>query len=77
MYEGMPLMLIMDGRIQADSVARAGQTCEWLRALLEARGLSPRRVYLAALDTQGHITLQLKRGGILKFQAVAPGKVGW
>ena len=76
-YEGMPLMLIMDGRVQPGSVARAGQTEEWLTSLLAARGLRSSQVYLAALDTQGCMTLQLRRGGTLKFQAVTPGKVAW
>ena len=76
-YEGMPLMLILDGRIQADSLARAGQDENWLKRLLQSRGLAPRDVYLAALDTQGHMTLQLRRGGICKFQACGPEEVGW
>ena len=76
-YEGMPLMLILDGRIQADSLARAGRDENWLKRLLQSRGLAPRGVYLAALDTQGQMTLQLRRGGICKFQACGPEEVGW
>ena len=76
-YEGMPLMLILDGRIQADSLARAGRDENWLKRLLQSRGLAPRGVYLAALDTQGQMTLQLRRGGICKFQACGTEEVGW
>ena len=76
-YEGMPLMLVMDGRVQRDNLARAGRDEAWLRVLLQARGLTPRRIYLAALDTQGQVTLQLKRGGIMKFQAFGPEGVTW
>lgn len=76
-YEGLPLMLIMDGKIQSNNLAQSGQSKKWLEQLLSDRGLSPDRVYLAALDTQGSMTLQIKNGGILRFQAVDPGKVVW
>ena len=76
-YEGMPLMLILDGQVQRDSLARAGRDEVWLGQLLETRGLRPGRVYLAVLDTRGRATLQLKRGGTLSFQAVPPEEVRW
>ena len=76
-YEGLPLMLIMDGKIQPNNLTQSGQTGEWLKQLLADRGLSAEHVYLAALDTQGRMTLQVKNGGILRFQAIDPGKVVW
>ena len=76
-YEGLPLMLILDGRVQKANLARSGRDDTWLEGLLSDRGLTIDRVYLAALDTGGQLTLQLKRGGVLKIQAMEPGKVGW
>ena len=76
-YEGMPLMLVLDGRVQRDNLRLSGQDEAWLRRLLADRGLSPEGVYLASLDTQGQLTLQLKGGGTLKIAAMEPGKVAW
>ena len=76
-YEGMPLMLVMDGHLQPANLARSGQGEPWLRRLLSDRGLGYGQVYLASLNTAGEMTLQLKRGGILRFQAMDPGKVAW
>ena len=76
-YEGMPLMLILDGRVQRANLARSGRDPAWLEGLLGDRGLRPAQVFLAALDTSGQLTLQLKRGGRLRFQAMDAAKVGW
>lgn len=76
-YEGQPLMLILDGRVQPANLERSGQSADWLKRLLGERGFRPEQVYLAALDTQGRLKLQLKRGGTLKIQAIEPEKVGW
>lgn len=76
-YEGLPLMLIMDGKIQPHNLQQSRLSAPWLEELLAERGLAPERVYLAALDTQGRMTLQIKSGGTMRFQAVDPGKVGW
>ena len=76
-YEGLPLMLILDGRVQSANLERSGRDAAWLQRLLSDRGLSPEKVYLAALDTAGNLTLQLKRGGVLRFRAMEAGSVKW
>ena len=76
-YEGLPLTLIMDGRVQPHNLIQSGQSRAWLDGLLAARGLSAKGVYLALLDTQGRMTLQLKGGALLRFRALDAGKVGW
>ena len=76
-YEGLPLALIADGRVQPANLQRTGKGREWLDGLLESRGLTAEKVFLASLDTQGRMTLQLRGGGVLRFQAVDPGKVAW
>ena len=76
-YEGLPLMLIMDGRVQPHNLARSGQDGAWLEGLLAARGLRAADVYLASLDTRGGLTLQKMDGQILKFAALEPGKAVW
>ena len=76
-YEGLPLMLVMDGRAQPGNLAMAGRGAAWLDTVLTARGLRAGDVYLAALDTQGRLTLQLRGGGLLRFQAMAAEEVKW
>lgn len=76
-YEGLPLALIMDGKPQERNISQSGRDAAWLDRLLADRGLRADAVYLALLDTQGRMTLQLKGGGLLRFQAVDAGKVAW
>ena len=76
-YEGLPLMLVIDGRVQRANLARSGRDEAWLQSALAARGLSPERVLLAALDTGGQMSVQLKGGGRMKFAAIAPERVVW
>ena len=76
-YEGMPLMLILDGRVQRNNLQRSGQDEAWLDRLLEDRGLKASQIYLGVLDTGGRLMLQLKRGGTLNIAALAPERVAW
>jgi len=76
-YEGMPLMLILDGRVQRTNLQRSGQDEAWLDRLLEDRGLKASQIYLGVLDTGGRLMLQLKRGGTLNIAALAPERVAW
>ncbi|MBE5772676.1 MAG: DUF421 domain-containing protein [Clostridiales bacterium] len=76
-YEGLPLMLVTDGKIQPGNLARSGQDEAWLRNLLSSEGHRPEDIYLAVLDTQGVLTLQLRRGDTVRIQAMDPSKVVW
>ena len=74
---GMPLMLILNGRVQPANLKRSGRDEAWLSALLTERGLTPEQVLLASLDTGGGLSLQLRRGASLKLRAMAPEEVRW
>ena len=76
-YEGMPMILIMDGRIQPDNLKQSGHDEKWLAAQLSRHGLSAGGVYLASLSTKGEMLLQLRGGGVQTFAAQDPAKVGW
>ena len=76
-YEGLPLPLIMDGRVQGNNLKQVGEDEEWLAALLKRRGLRAQDVYLACLDTQGSLYLQTEAGERMRLRALDPGKVGW
>lgn len=76
-YEGLPMILVMDGRVQPHNLKQAGEDERWLRGKLEEQGLSIPEAYLASLDTQGRMTVQRRNGGVQRFQAVDPAKVVW
>ncbi len=60
-YEGLPLDLIVDGRINQENLALAGLDEAWLRGQLAGFGLSgPEAVFFASLDAQGHLYLAKK-----------------
>lgn len=55
-YEGLPLNLIVDGRVVRESLALAGLDKNWLREQLIRHGLTgPEEVFFASLDTEGHL----------------------
>ena len=76
-YEGLPLPLIMDGRVQANNLKQVGEDEAWLTALLARHGLQTGEVYLACLDTHGSLALQTRAGERMRLNAIDPGKVGW
>ena len=76
-YEGLPMALIAGGRVQPANLRMTGRDRAWLEGLLAGRGLGVRDVFLASLDTQGRMTLQLTGGGLVRFQALKPEEVVW
>ena len=76
-YEGLPMILIMDGRVQQHNLSQSGLDMPWLESVLKGRQLSTGDVYLASLDTQGRMMLQRRSGGVEFFQALDAGKVAW
>ena len=75
--KGLPLPLIMDGRVQRNNLKQSGQDEAWLAALLKRRGLRVEDIYLGCLDTRGSLSLQTTRGERLRLAALDPGKVDW
>lgn len=76
-YEGLPMILIMDGRIQENNLNSAQLDQKWLSAQLAGRALAPEGVFLCVLDTQGRLSVQEKSGNLHQFQAIAPSEVKW
>lgn len=76
-YEGLPMILIMDGRLQEKNLRTTGKSEAWLNGLLSGRALSAESVYLAALDTQGRLTLQMRDDTLIAFQAMPAQEVTW
>lgn len=60
-YEGLPLVLIMDGQVMSSELRKSQLTEAWLRTELEKRGIKgPSEVLIASLNTQGELFLQPK-----------------
>lgn len=59
-YEGLPYTLIMDGHIQHKNLAKAGVDINWLLQQLEIRGLKPKDVFFAYLDSQRNLQIEEK-----------------
>jgi uncharacterized membrane protein YcaP (DUF421 family) len=59
-YEGLPYALIMDGHIQHKNLTKAGFDINWLMQQLEFRGLKPRDVFFAYLDSQKNLQIEVK-----------------
>ena len=76
-YEGLPLALITGGRVQPGNLGMTGRDRRWLEALLTARGLAPKQVFLASQDTHGRMTLQLNGGELMRFSAMDESEVCW
>lgn len=76
-YEGMPLVLIMDGRIQPDNLRATGKDEAWLNRLLKARSLTVETVFFSSLNTEGKMLIQPMTGEIEMLRAMNEGEVGW
>ncbi len=76
-YEGLPLTLIMDGRIQENNLRAAGRDARWLKDILKNRGIACANVYLLSLDTVGQMHIQLCDQTVIRFEAMQPQQVIW
>lgn len=78
--EGVPLTLILDGRIQEGHLALCGKDVVWLMEQLQKAGVQHEEaVLLASLDTRGKLYVQLKNDAenAMLFQALDAKEVSW
>jgi len=77
-YEGLPMVLVMDGHIQPHNLMQSGLDKAWLVSTLQNAETTVEKTYLASLDTQGRLLVQKKGGGMRVIEnAIDPQKVGW
>lgn len=76
-YEGMPMILIMDGRLQRHNLRSARLDEKWLDDTLAARGMKGKDVFLCVIDTQGRMAVQDRQGKISQFEAMKAEEVKW
>lgn len=77
--EGLPLPLILDGKVQEDNLTRGHLTKAWLAGQLRALGYeSEAKVLFACLNTRGTLLVQGKgRENVHLVEAIAPEKAVW
>ena len=71
-YEGLPMILVMDSRIQTHNLAQTGRDEGWLRNVVNVEN-----TYLASLSTQGKMLVQDRGGRVSAFEAMKPEEVVW
>ena len=79
-YEGIPMTLVVDGRVQAEHLKKCGLTAGWLLNRLRPLGYERvESVLLASLDTQGRLFVQGKgeQGKMHLVQALEKKAAGW
>lgn len=55
-YEGLPIPLIMDGKVQDQNLEMIGKTRFWLRAQIRQNGVSDfREIFLCSIDHKGRL----------------------
>jgi len=60
-YEGLPVPLIMDGRVQDENLEKIGQTRFWLKRELQQRGIKDAKdVFLCTIDHRGKLFIDKK-----------------
>ena len=77
-YENLPLHLVMDGKLQKDSMNNAQLTESWLETELSRFGGTFAGTYFCSLDTDGVLCVQKKEEKRLHFaRALRPEQVKW
>lgn len=56
-YEGLPTVLVMDGDVMKENLSKVNLDEEWLKEKLAEKGLHPKKVLLATLNTRGQLMI--------------------
>ena len=77
-YENLPLPLVLDGKVQEDSLRAARRSAKWLQSELSRFSVDVPGTYLCLLGTDGVLCVQKKGEGRLHFaRSLQPGQVNW
>ena len=79
-YDGIPLTLILDGKLQDRPIRISGLDTGWLMRILQGQGIERASdVLIAALDTQGKLLVQEKgdQGRLISLQVLEASEVKW
>ena len=75
--EGLPLLLILDGRVQPHNLGMSGKDEEWLSALLGRYGIAASGVLIASLSRSGTLHVQDMADTIFEIHALKQEEVCW
>lgn len=60
-YEGLPINIIIDGKINKDALTKENIEIEWIKNELSKRGIDNiRKVFFASIDSEGNLFVQKK-----------------
>lgn len=76
-YEGLPMVLVVNGQIQKDNLHAAGKDARWLEKILSSQGVKIADAALCMVDTAGIMTLQQKNAKPVFFRAMDESGVTW
>lgn len=78
-YEGVPLTLILDGKVERSNLALLGKSEAWLQKHARELGFpTPQQVLLCYLDTDGRITLYAYGDASpVSAQVISEDEVNW
>ena len=76
-YEGLPMVLAVNGRVQQDNLKTIGQNEKWLEKTLSAQGIKIKDAALCMIDTSGKMTVQAKNAKPVFFRALDESGVNW
>jgi uncharacterized membrane protein YcaP (DUF421 family) len=74
---GLPLTLIMDGKVQRHNLQIARRDEKWLADALKPHGLAARAILFASLNVLGELHVQDMAGATHKINALAREEVAW
>jgi uncharacterized membrane protein YcaP (DUF421 family) len=61
-YEGLPMPLIMDGKVQDENLMKMGKTRFWLKNQIQSKGVYDfKEVFFCSIDHRGRMYLDKKR----------------
>ncbi len=77
--DGIPLTLILDGRLQSHNLQLGGLTENWLLKRIQTAGVNTfKEIFMCSLDTQGVLMVQAKNQTSVHFiQALEQTEIGW
>lgn len=62
-YEGLPLPLIMDGKVQDENLVKLGKTRFWLKNQIQQKGAREfKEVFFCSIDHKGRMYMDKKQG---------------
>ena len=73
----LPLMLVLQGRIQPANLKKSGKDEVWLNSIFEKHAVNTGETLLASLGADGEMRVQDMTGRVVSFKALGQEEVVW